>query len=361
MPHTAYIVDCVRTPGGKKNGSLREWHPADLGATVINALLDRTGIDGSLVEDVVFGCVSQVGSQSSNVGRNAVLSSKLPETVPATTVDRQCGSSQQALHFAAQAVMSGTQDVVIAGGVEVMSSVPIGANVADGYAQGHGLPWSSEGMRERYGKVMFSQFEGAELVAEKCELSREDLDEFAAERYFCAGDHTLATVFFRLHPLCTSAIECACVELFVILLLSCFCHARSHRRAITATKEGRFKNEIIPVAGKSKAGEDIVLSADEGMRPGTTPAKLSKLKPLRRGPGGRLTAGTSSQITDGASAILLCNEAGLRKLGVKPRAKIVGLSVVGSDPVMMLYGPIPVRGLVRPRSSGPLFCPSAAM
>mmetsp|Transcript_51627 Transcript_51627/g.76510 ORF Transcript_51627/g.76510 Transcript_51627/m.76510 type:complete len:248 (+) Transcript_51627:2-745(+) len=148
---------------------------------------------------------------------------------------------------------------------------------------------------------MFSQFEGAELVAEKCELSREDLDEFAAE---------------------------------------------SHRRAITATKEGRFKNEIIPVAGKSKAGEDIVLSADEGMRPGTTPAKLSKLKPLRRGPGGRLTAGTSSQITDGASAILLCNEAGLRKLGVKPRAKIVGLSVVGSDPVMMLYGPIPATRLL---------------
>lgn len=182
MPFTAYIVDAVRTPGGKKNGSLREWHPADLGAVVIDALLHRNGIDGAEVEDVIFGCVSQVGSQSSNVARNVVLSSELPESVPATTVDRQCGSSQQALHFAAQAVMSGVQDVVIAGGVEVMSAVPIGANVADGYSKGHGLPWSSRGIRNQYGKVIFSQFEGAEIVAEKCGLTREELDEFGAER-----------------------------------------------------------------------------------------------------------------------------------------------------------------------------------
>lgn len=156
---------------------------ADLGAVAINALLDRTTIDPSQVDDVVFGCVSQVGSQSGNVARNIVLSSKLPESVPGTTVDRQCGSSQQALHFAAQAVMSGVQDCVIAGGVEVMSAVPIGSNVADGYAAGHGLPWTSNGIHSRYGKVLFSQFKGAELVAQKFNLTRQELDEFGAERY----------------------------------------------------------------------------------------------------------------------------------------------------------------------------------
>ena len=362
MPFTAYIVDCVRTPGGKKNGSLREWHPADLGAVVIDALLSRTGIDGAEVDDVIFGCVSQVGSQSSNVARNVVLSSRLPESVPATTVDRQCGSSQQALHFAAQAVMSGVQDVVIAGGVEVMSAVPIGANVADGYAQGHGLPWSSTGIREQYGKVMFSQFEGAELLAEKFQLTRAELDDFGAERcgdiYVCLfcrfldchGRNSLGAVGG-----CSIDVWFAWFAWFAFLRLPferpCSGHA-SHRRALAATKAGRFANELIPCAGKSKAGEDVTLSTDEGIRPGTTTAKLAKLKTLRKGRPGVLTAGTASQITDGASAILICNEAGLRKLGVTPRAKIVCQTVVGSDPVMMLYGPIPVRLLSRASGGG---------
>ena len=295
----AYIVDCVRTPGGKRNGALSEWHPADLGAVVVDALIERTGIDGAAIDDVIFGRVSQVGSQSANLARNVVLSSGLPESVPGTTVDRQCGSSQQAIHFAAQAVMSGTMDAVIAGGVEVMSTVPIGANIMDGMAAGHGFPFSSEGIAKRYDGVMFSQFEGAEMVASEFGISREDMDAFAL---------------------------------------------RSHARADEAALRGYFDSQLVHVAGKTKGGEAMTLTRDEGIRPGGTMAKLAKLRALK-GEGGRITAATSSQITDGASALLIVNEVGLRKLGLTPRAKIVSLAVIGSDPVMMLYGPVPASKL----------------
>eukprot|EP00501_MAST-03F_sp_TOSAG23-6_P001462 GSMAST32.ASY1.ANO1.1520.1 assembled CDS len=269
MPFTAYIVDCCRTPGGKRQGSLREWHPADLGAVVVNALLARNNL------------TNELGSQAGNLARNIILSSNLPESVPGTTVDRQCGSSQQALHFAVQAVMSGTQDVIIAGGVECMTLVPIGANITDGMKAGH----------ERYPDVMFSQFAGAELVAEKAQLSRENMEEFA--------------------------------------LLS---HKRAHR----ATREGRFVREIIPIAGVDKD--------DEGIRWPNTKEKLRKLPLLQET--GKLTAATASQITDGASAMLVCNERGLKKLNLSPRARIVSIAVVGSCPIMMLYGPIPATRLV---------------
>ena len=302
MPHTAYIVDCARTASGKKNGSLKGWHPADLGAAVIDALLARTKIDGAHVDDVIWGCVSQVGAQAGNIGRNIVLSSNLPESVPGTSVDRQCGSSQQAVHFAAQAVMSGVQDVVIAGGVELMSTVPIGSNVADGYKKGRGLPMNKETMRARYGPQLeaegmknFSQFDGAEIMARDFGLSREDLDRFAVE---------------------------------------------SHRRAHHATTTGRFAREIVPVACVDADGAETVHRADQGIRPGTTYETLSKLKPLKGEGSGVITAGTSSQIADGAAAVLICNEAGLAKLGLSPRAKIVSLALAGTDPVVMLAGPI---------------------
>ena len=199
----AYIVEAVRTAVGKKNGSLSKWHPADLGAVVLDELVARSGIDAAQIDDVIFGCVSQVGAQGGNIGRMAVLASKLPESVPATSVDRQCGSSLQALHFAAQAVMSGTNDVVIAGGVEVMSLVPIGASIMDGMAANHGVPNNAQGITKRYGDVVFSQFEGAEMVAAKFDCSRAELDKLAFE---------------------------------------------SHRRADDAIKNGRFKREIVAVS-----------------------------------------------------------------------------------------------------------------
>lgn len=307
MPN-AYIVEAVRTAGARQGGRLREWHPISLGAAVIDSLVDRTGIDGALVDDVIVGCVTQVGAQSGNIGRNIVLASKLPETVPGTSVDRQCGSSQQAIHFAAQAVMSGVQDVVIAAGVEHMTSVPIGANVADGFKAGHGLPMSDDIM-DKYGEAlkargqrMFSQFEGAELVAEKYDISREDMDSFAVA---------------------------------------------SHAKALNATEKGYFKAEIVPLEGKEKGSDDIVIhDKDEGIRPSTTMEGLAKLKDMKsvtsKGKmSGRVTAGTSSQICDGSAAMLICNEEGLKKLGLKPKAKIISLTLAGSDPVMMLAGPIP--------------------
>lgn len=302
MPHQAYIVAAVRTPGGKRNGLLAKHHPADLGAVAVDELLRRSGTDPKLVDDVVVGCVSQVGAQSGNIGRCIVLASKLlPESCPATTVDRQCGSSQQAIHFAAQAVMSGVQDVVIAAGVEVMSKVPIGASVLDGAQAGHGQPFDAKGIEQKYHRTMFSQFEGAELLSEKYQLTREELDRFGAE---------------------------------------------SHRRGHAATVAGRFAAEIVPVEGETKEGQAKVLATDEGIRPDTTAEKLAQL-PLLKKDGGRVTAGTSSQITDGAAAVLICNERGLRKLGahVRPRARIVSLAVVGSDPVVMLEGPIPATRL----------------
>eukprot|EP00397_Hematodinium_sp_SG-2012_P041137 GEMP01045239.1.p1 GENE.GEMP01045239.1~~GEMP01045239.1.p1 ORF type:complete len:419 (+),score=84.63 GEMP01045239.1:46-1302(+) len=310
-PYNAYIVAALRTPGGKRNGLLSGYHPADLGATVIDALIEQTGIDGGQIDDVVFGCVSQIGAQSSNIARNVVLACKnLPESVPGTTVDRQCGSSQQALHFAAQAVMSGTQDVVIAGGVEVMSLVPIGSNAIAGMQMGHGIP-ISENIGDKYNKqmsdgydtfeinnMMFSQFGGAEMLAKKYQISREEADAFA--------------------------------------LLS-------QQRAAAATKEGKFKKELVPVKCKVNEkfkGKEVpaFLTYDEGIRH-TTKESLQKLRPLHKN--GILTAGNASQITDGASVCLIVNENGLKKLGLKPRLLIKAMAVVGADPVVMLEGPIP--------------------
>ena len=236
----------------------------------------------------------QVGAQSGNVARNAVLSSSFPESVPGTSVDRQCGSSQQAIHFAIQAVMSGTQDIVIGGGVEVMSMVPIGAAVTDGYNAGHGLPFDSEGMKERYPDIFFSQFTGAELVADKWNLSREDLDQFALE---------------------------------------------SHQKAAQATELKYFDKEILPVEGKNAEGINDLVMADEGIRFDASLDKLAGLNPVTEG--GKITAGNASQITDGAAAVLICNDAGLKKIKSNPRAEIVSISVVGDDPVFMLTGPIP--------------------
>ena len=294
MSNKAYIVEAVRTAGGKRDGKLSLWHPADLGATVLNELVQRLDMDPSLVDDVIFGCVDQVGAQSGNIARNAVLSSSFPESVPGTSVDRQCGSSQQAIHFAIQAVMSGTQDIVIGGGVEVMSMVPIGAAVKDGFDAGHGFPFDSDGMKKRYPGIFFSQFTGAELVAEKWNLSREDLDKFALE---------------------------------------------SHQKAANATDSNFFDRELLPVQGKNSEGINDMVIADEGIRFDASLDKLSGLKTVIEN--GVITAGNASQITDGAAAVMVCNDAGLKKIQANPRAEIVSIAVVGDDPVFMLTGPIP--------------------
>ena len=298
MPENAYIVSAVRTAGGKKNGRLSKWHPADLGAQVLDELVRDTGIDPADVDDVIFGCVDQVGAQSGNVGRNAVLASSLPESVPGTSVDRQCGSSQQAIHFAAQAVMSGTQDVVIAGGVEVMSLVPIGASVKDGYDAGHGFPFNAEGIEKRYPGVFFSQFTGAELVAKKWNLTRDILDNYAYN---------------------------------------------SHLKAKNATDLSYFDKEILPVKGKNDNGDDSMVMSDEGIRYDCSVEGLSGLNSVSEG--GVITAGNASQITDGAAAVMICNDAGLKKIKKDPRAIIRSISVVGDDPVYMLTGPIPASKL----------------
>lgn len=298
----AWIVDCVRTPAGKNRGALSKYHPADLGAVVVDALVARNKIDPALIEDVIFGCVSQVGSQSGNLARGVVLSSVLPESVPGTTVDRQCGSSQQAIHFAAQAVLSGTQDVVIAGGVEVMSLVPIGASVMDGVANGRGQPMSNN-MQKRYPGVAFSQFDGAEMLAVKYDIERKEMDAFAVA---------------------------------------------SHKKANEAQKSGRFQKEIVPLKGVDKSGKEIDFTADEGVRWPSTIEKISSLPLLRDG--GRLSAASASQISDGAAALLICNDAGLKKLGLKPRARIVSLALAGDDPVVMLSGPIPATKTVLQKS-----------
>eukprot|EP00300_Choanocystis_sp_HF-7_P000159 c10138_g1_i1.p1 GENE.c10138_g1_i1~~c10138_g1_i1.p1 ORF type:complete len:404 (+),score=21.24 c10138_g1_i1:38-1249(+) len=295
MPHSAYIVDCVRTAGGRQRGRISHVQPADLGAVVVNALLERNKIKGELVDDVIFGCVSQAGSQSGNIGRSVVLASNLPESVPGTSVDRQCGSSQQALHFAAQAVMSGTQDIVICGGVESMSIVSIGANIIDSFKAGHGQPMSPL-VKERYPTVKaFSQFEGAELLAKQYKLTKEELDNLAFN---------------------------------------------SHRKAAAATKAGNFKNEVVVMEGVDpKTSQTVVHDRDEGVRYDAKLEDITKLKTLKKD--GLITAATSSQICDGASAILICNEEGLKKLGLHPRAKIISLALAGADPIVMLSGPIP--------------------
>jgi acetyl-CoA C-acetyltransferase len=300
----AYIVGAVRTPGGRKNGKLSQWHPADLGALVLDEIVERTGAAPEMIDDVIFGCVSQSGAQSGNIARTAVLASSLPESVPGTTVDRQCGSSQQAIHFAAQAVMSETQDIVIAGGVEVMSQVPIGAAIIDSFNAGHGQPFGGKGTSERYPGVQFSQFTGAEMMAERWKMPREELDSFALA---------------------------------------------SHQKAINATESGFFDREIVPVEGDLPNGEKEMVTVDEGIRFDASEESLSGLNTLTDE--GVLTAGTSSQICDGAAAVMLVNDAGLEKLGLKPRAKVVALALAGDDPVIMLTGPIPASKNVLEKAS----------
>ena len=305
----AVIVDAIRTPMGKRNGSLSGFHPADLAGEVLKALSDRNDLDPALVEDVIMGCVMQVGAQGVNIGRNAVLASGWPESVPATTVDRQCGSSQQSAHFAAQGVMAGAYDVVVAAGVEVMSMVPMGASMM---APNTGVPFGPQMMaryEDRGGLV--PQGTSAELIAEKWNLSREELDAYGA---------------------------------------------RSQQYAARAREEGRFEREILPVAARpvdKETGKLIdtgeTLSQDEGIRPDTTVETLANLKPAFK-PDGVVTAGNSSQITDGASAVLIMSEAKAAELGMTPRARFHSFSLAGVDPIFMLTGPIPATEKVLERS-----------
>jgi acetyl-CoA C-acetyltransferase len=288
----AYIVAALRTAGGRKGGRLRDWHPADLAGHVIDALLDRTGADPEAIGDVIMGCVSQVGEQSLNIGRNAVLSSRLPESVPGTTVDRQCGSSQQALHFAAATVMAGQMNIVLAIGTESMTRVPMGLSSTVPAANGFGSA-TGDRMRARYPGVSFSQFTGAEMIAEKHGFSREQLDDFAFG---------------------------------------------SHAKAIAAARDGNFDAEIVPVQGLDADGASVNHKVDEGIRFGSTRESLAGVRPMVEG--GRLTAATSSQICDGASGVMVVNEAGLRRLGIAPLARIHRMDVIGEDPVIMLEAPI---------------------
>jgi acetyl-CoA C-acetyltransferase len=289
----AYIVAAARTAGGKKGGKVSGWHPVDLGGTIINTLVDKVKCDPALVEDVIMGCVSQVGEQAINVARNAVLASKLPESVPGTSVDRQCGSSQQALHFAAQAVMSGAMDIVIASGVESMSRVPMGLSAALPAKNGFGN-YKSPRLEERYPHIQFSQFMGAEMIAKKYDQTKDQLDEFAYD---------------------------------------------SHQKAIAATKSGAFKDEIVPLEVTLPDGKKEMHTIDEGIRFDVSLDGIKGVKLLQEG--GRVTAATSSQICDGASGVLVVNERGLKALGVKPLARIVHMTVIGHDPVIMLEAPIP--------------------
>ena len=288
----AYIVAAARTAGGRKGGRLSAWHPVDLAGEVLNALVDRSGADPALVEDVIMGCVSQVGEQAINVARNAVLASKLPESTPATSVDRQCGSSQQALHFAAATVMSGAMDVVIAAGVESMSRVPMGLSAALPMKNGFGN-YKSPRMEERYPGINFSQFMGAEMIAKKYDFSREQLDQFGY---------------------------------------------RSHQRAIAATQGGKFNDEIVPLAVTLPDGSAETHDKDEGIRYDVSLESMAGVKLLAEE--GRITAATSSQICDGASGVMIVSEAGLKALGVEPLARIHHMTVTGGDPVIMLEEPL---------------------
>ena len=291
----AYIVAAVRTAGGRRGGRLSGWHPVDLGAQILNALVDRTGIDPALVEDVLMGCVSQAGEQSNNVGRNAVLASKLPDSVPGTSIDRQCGSSQQALHFAAQAVMSGTMDVVIAAGVESMSRVPM--NMPSVLPRKNDLGfYMSPNIRKRYEGPDFSQFVGAEMIASKYKLGKDMLDRYAFA---------------------------------------------SHQRAIAASKAGVFAAEIVSVEVRNAdgAGDDGLHTIDEGIRFDATVESIAGVKLLLEG--GTVTAANASQMCDGASGVMVVSEKALKALGLTPLARIHHMTIIGHDPVIMLEAPIP--------------------
>jgi acetyl-CoA C-acetyltransferase len=302
MPE-AYIVEAVRTAGGRRGGALKDWHPADLGGGVLNAVLDRTGIDPAAIEDVIAGCVSQVGEQSFHIGRNMVLASRLPQSVPAVTIDRQCGSSQQSVHFAAQAVMSGTQDIIIAAGVESMTRVPMGTPTLLPAQAGIGTgPWSAR-IRERFGVDMFSQFTGAEMIARTYQMTREELDAFALD---------------------------------------------SHRKAAAATESGAFEREIVPLEIVGDDGEQRSHARDEGMRYDASMEGLAALKALQ--PDGVVTAGNASQLCDGASAVLVVSERALKQHGLTPIARIDTMAVTAGDPVVMLMEPIPATARVLERA-----------
>ena len=288
---TAYIVDAVRTAGGRRGGKLAGWHPADMAGQVLNAIVDRSGIDPRAIDDVIMGCVSQGGEQSFQIGRGAVLASKLPESVPAVTIDRQCGSSQQAMQFAAQAVMSGTQDVVIAAGVESMTRVPMGATGALFAQAGLGSS-KSPGQEARYPGIQFSQFMGAEMIAKKYGFSREQLDAYALE---------------------------------------------SHKRAIAATEAGAFANEIVALNVDTPEGT-ISHDRDEGIRFDATLESIGSVKLLQEG--GVISAANASQICDGSSAVLIVSEQALKEHGLTPIGRIHHLTVTGGDPVVMLEEPL---------------------
>jgi acetyl-CoA acyltransferase len=293
---TAVIVDAVRTPLGRRNGKLKDTHPVDLAAHVLKAVVERNDLDPALVEDVLMGCVMQVGDQGINIARNAALAAGFPETVVGTTIDRQCGSSQQAAHFAAQGVIAGAYDVVIAAGIENMTRVPMGASVIPG-----SFPFGPM-MTQRYPGLV-PQGISAEMISEKWNISREDNDRFSAQ---------------------------------------------SHQRAAQATKEGRFEREIVPINVTTEAGEEL-FATDEGIRPDSSVETLAKLKPAFK-PDGVITAGNSSQITDGAAAVLVMSEEKANQLGLKPRARFHTFALAGVDPVIMLTGPIPATTKVLERA-----------
>ena len=298
--HTAVIVDAIRTPLGKRNGRLKDWHPVDLAAETLKALQERTGIDPALVDDVVMGCVMQVGEQAANIARNAVLAAGWPESVPGTTIDRQCGSSQQAAHFAAQGVIAGAYDVVVACGVEVMTRVPMGASMIDGK---YGFPFGPKiGARYAPAGGLVPQGISAELIADKWNISRDEMDRFGL---------------------------------------------RSQQYAQRATAEGRFESQILPMMDF----EGKMMTVDEGLRE-TTLEKLASLKPsfIEADKGGKVTAGNSSQITDGAAALLIMSEEKAAALGLTPRARFVNFSLAGDDPRFMLTAPIPATRKIFERS-----------
>lgn len=281
----AYIIDALRSPVGRRRGGLADVHPADLGAYLLPEILKRNDVDPLAIDDVVYGCLDTIGPQAGDIARTCWLAAGLPDDIPGTTVDRQCGSSQQAVHFAAQGVMSGTQDLVIAGGVQNMSAIPIGAAMITAKEFGYTDPFSgSKGWTERYGNTPVNQFYGANEIAKKWDISREDMERFALE---------------------------------------------SHQRAARAIQEGRFKKEIIPYNG---------VEHDEGPRPDTSLEKMAKLKPLMEG--SRLTAAVASQVSDGASAMLIASERAVKEHNLKPRARIHHISVRGDDPILMLTAPI---------------------
>ncbi len=300
---TAVIVDAVRTAGGKRNGAFRNWHAVDLASEVLKAIQARNDLDPALVDDVIMGCVMQVSEQSLNVARNAVLAAGWPESVPATTVDRQCGSSQQAIHFAAQGVIAGAYDVVVAAGVESMTRTPMGSSIVPDL----GMPFGPR-MVDRYAERggLVNQGISAEMIADRFGITREELDRYSLG---------------------------------------------SHERAASASAEGRFEQEIVAVAERDDKGAetDLVVTADEGIRPDTSLDALSRLKPAFT-PDGKVTAGNSSQITDGASAVLIMSEERANALGLTPRARLVAFALAGVDPIMMLTGPIPATRSVLERA-----------